>query len=492
MRERERLEADLRRVLHDKADGLVVDDREFHPQTFTSATEPVVDRRPRRARVLLVATAVLAVIVGVAALVTTGGSSPHHLVQVRTGPSTAPAPNAAAGLEVDTPVVAPTWVPAGETLWSFTTTRVTYDGSSFTTQLIGLAPHNGQPQPAMYLEFQAVPSSEIPPGQTSITVRGAPARVSAPKDAPAAQSAIDWYESGAAITALTRGLSTAEAQSLLATLRPAGADLAVAGFAASSVPAPYEMLGQQPAATAGPDTTAVYGYWAGTPKPNTTPDIYVSTARHYTYPGYLRTAIGGSFDGAGAAISYDPWQGGTVIRATLDSVQVAVSTRKPISEATLERIARSAVLIDADRAAALRHDIDGRLNELPVVAQTTVALGTVTLRGSGGAIAACIELQDAAPSCSGVPAGDSTFSPPDYGRFAGGVVTARGWIVYSASVQPIVLGGVTPEHATIGGRDLLVALVPHSVDDVQISVPNDPRTVFGKMIVGSLTRPRNG
>ena len=489
MRERDRLVDDLRRTLRVKADGVAVPDREFEPTITTTASEPVRVRAHRATRWLVLVAAVLVTVVGIAAVVSRTSSSSKPDVHVLT-PSTAPAPRAR-GAEVDSPVVAPTWVPPGEKLWSFETRRTTFDGSAFLTQLIGSAPVNGELDKAIFLEFQASESSPIPGDQTSLTVRGAPARVSAPKDSPAATSSVDWFESGTAITAVVRGFSIADAESLLNQLRPAGKILATTGFATESVPSPYRMLGEEAAATSAPNTTAVFGYWSQTPAPNRAPDIYVSTARRYAYPGFLRTAIGGTLDSADVAISYDPFQGGTVVLAARDGMQIAVSSQTALPRATLERIARSVATIDGSRASELRDQVDARVQSLPVLGRTSLPLGTITLRGAPSAVALCFAPKGESTSCASVPVStDGAYGTADFGRIIAGAITPAGWIVYGTLPSQPSLRGATPQTGTIAGRKVFVALVPQSVNRVDLTIETGPH--LPRVVAGFITRPADG
>src|SRR5258708_36474647 len=99
--------------------------------------------------------------------------------------------------------------------------------------------------------------------------------------------------------AISGGLSTAQAQALLGSLRPVSNNLVTSGYALDGVASAYKMLGEQ-RSTSTADTTAVYGYLARTPTPNSGPDIYVGTAPRWIHPCELRTALDGPIAAGGA------------------------------------------------------------------------------------------------------------------------------------------------------------------------------------------------
>ncbi|MDQ1478096.1 MAG: hypothetical protein QOE62_3325 [Actinomycetota bacterium] len=505
MNERDRLETDLRRVLHERAGGVVVEDRVFEPASRTVVTETRVMRRVSRIRGRVLVVVVLVAALAVTAVIARTASSPGRSVHVIEPPPTIPALAPGQVVQVDSPVVAPRWVPVNEQLWSFDTQRTTSSVGGI-SQLVGLPAREGNLQAAIYIAFQPAPPESSPPSGASsttlpaalqdhrprITLRGVRAIVEPAKDAPGTMVTIDWIERRTYVSATVRGLSIAQAQALLNRLRQVGTALLRSGYAANSVPAPYVMIAQRAPTPAGPETNATFGYWAHAPSGAGVPDIYVTTSRHELYPGYLRAAIGGRFDPDGSAIEYDP-SFNVVTRVTLNAGSVRVVGRSGVPRATLERVARSIDLVDATRETDLRAQVDSRIRHLPSIGSAHVPLGAVTLRGAGRAVAVCLQPRDARVVCSSVPAGDGT-GWVDYSRLSGGVLTPSGWIIFAASPgspsRRIIFGNQPAQHATIGDRDILVALVSQPIPEIQLWLAQNPPGATGPGIVGAVQRPR--
>ena len=433
----------------------------------------------------MVAAAVAAVVV-VGAIVGIAATRPGHHVRVATEPATstpsatAPA-SAAAGLRdaaVSGPILAPTFVPGGEQLWSVRSTPDALD-SGFPSQLFGTAAPNGTLAPGLLLEYQPNAPGGSDAGPTPIAVRGTTGFVDAAKDAAGASSEIRWVEGNTSIVAIVRGVSNARAVSVLDGLRPRNNDL-LQGFDPTSAPSEFALLGERTTAQAEHTDVRTTFEYAGkkstVPATTATADIEVIADTNATYPGYLRTWIGGSRSPDGLMIepdAYGPYNLVTV--AWPDGRQVRVQATG-LSSDTLLQIALSAKSLTATESQSLVEDLDARLAELPIVGTANDSTATVELHQAGARVALCLRVDDTPVCSSNVALIASTNS------IAGDAELGTQWIVFAASPngRPTVSPSSGPRDdttafagstAAVDAWRLTYVTVPATVDTAAVELP---------------------
>ena len=145
--------------------------------------------------------------------------------------------------------------------------------------------------------------------------------------------------------------------------------------------------------------------------------------------------MAGSRAADNVAVEFDPGVG--MIVAWPDGRQ-AVASSSSLDQATLERVARSASLLEPAGARRLRDDLSRRLATLPVLTSADFPSGTVVLRGQGAPAAECLSVPGA---------GDPVCATPVYPQFqatarnglAGSALVNGKWLVFAAAtVEPVV------------------------------------------------------
>jgi hypothetical protein len=473
------LERRLRTTFGTKAEQIVVDTSGFD---LTDALVDVAPPRSRRrilaiATVMVVAAAATATLVVAArahsraSIVATESSVPSSSVPVTAPP---PSPN-----PIDAPLIAPTFMPDGQQLWSLTSRSGS--GTGFPTQLFGTVAPDGTLAPGLLVELQpASPGDGLGSG-TQVTVRGQSGVTRASKDAGDAPFEIDWIEAGAYVRVTVRGASVAQAVAALDALQARGSSL-MTGFDPASVPTGYPLLGER--LTSGPDVSATFEYSAAPPDSHATPDFTVVTDVAGSYPGYLRTWIAGHRAADGTTVELDPGVGYYV--AWPDGRDVIVQSGAGNTDLTvLEQIVRSAKTLDASSAAALAAAAQARVASLPWFGSAPMTAGQISLYGTGSPTAVCLQLRGADIACSNPFASDASTSGSLPGYAGSAVIDGHWYVFVAASAEPSITenGGrnteLPAELAQIHGTHVALVAVPDNVDTVQIMVPTGPNQAAG-------------
>jgi hypothetical protein len=482
----------LRMTLRAKAEQVGADDdRAFDATRLTDVVVPP----PRSRRRLVAVAAVMVVAAAAAALVLVTRPHPRgpifateSSVPTSSGPTTAPATGRH---PIAAPLLAPSWVPAGEELWSLTSE--TRGESGFPTQLFGRSGADGTLAPGLLIEFQpSSPGDGLGGSGTPVTVRGRSGLTRASKDAGDAPFEIDWIEGDASVRVTVRGVSVDGAVAVLGALRPRGSSL-MAGFDPASAPTGYSFLGEHLAPTPGIDVSATFEYSAATPTAGATPDFTVLSDVTGSYPGYLRVWMAGRRAADGTAVEFDPGVGYFV--AWPDGRQVVVESSAPDPDlAVLERIAGTVAILDESSAAALAAEAQARVAALPLLGTAQFADGDIELRGTGSPTAICLLVNGSDIACSdpftvNARAGGSNGALPGYG---GSAVVLRQWYVFvAASAEPVIsVNGsrstaLPTETGQIAGMHVALVAVPDGVDHVSVLVPTGPNQATG----GGFSRP---
>ena len=162
-------------------------------------------RRSRRGfAAIAAALTVAAAATGAVVVARSHGRSPIVATQSssHTAPQNGPNP-------IPAPLLAPSWVPDGEQLWSLTAS--TQDGAGYASQLFGMVAADGTLAPGLLVELQpASPGDGLGEG-TTVTVRGKAGVTRASKDAGVDTFEIDWIEGDAMVRVTVRGASVDEA-----------------------------------------------------------------------------------------------------------------------------------------------------------------------------------------------------------------------------------------------------------------------------------------
>ncbi|HEY5012676.1 MAG TPA: hypothetical protein VIK61_08215 [Acidimicrobiia bacterium] len=484
--QRDEVERRLGETLRAKAAQVVeLDAATFDAATFGgSGLGDLVATTPRTRRRVVAIAAVLTVAAAATASVLVMRARPHgsivateSSVPSSSTPTTAPPspPNPIAA-----PLVAPSWLPDGQQLWSLTSS--TQGGTGFPTQLFGTVAADGTLAPGLLVELQpASPGDGLGGSGTHVTVRGQNGLARASKDAGDAPFEIDWIERGAYVRVTVRGATADQAVTALDALRPRGGSL-MTGFEPASAPAGYPLLGERlmPA----PDVSATFEYSAAPPTTGATPDFTVLSDMAGSYPGYLRIWMAGHRAPDGTTVELDPGVGFYVAWPDGRDVVVESDANHP-DPTVLEHIARSATKLDKAAAAALAAEAQARVDALPWLGDAPLASGEITLRGTGSATAVCFQVLGADPACSnpfslnaGVDGGGSNGALPGY---AGSAAIGGTWYVFvAASAEPSfsVNGGrdtaLPAETGRIGDTHVAVVAVPDGVDHVEVLVPTGP------------------
>ena len=285
----------------------------------------VTPRRPSRRRLAVAAAVVAVVAVGTAGAIAVARDHTGQRVATRPThrPNRSAAVPSASGL-------APTTIPPDVHLVDVVD-RYADGATGFEpTQLFGRLDTTGAPSPGVLLRMQ--PST----GGTSVgdplTVRGVAGVSATPKEAVGASVRISWTEGDAAIDAVVRGMSQADAIAFLDALRPRGAS-PLQGFDATTLP----LLGEQlTAPAAGRNLTYQYDTAAGR-APADPPALEIVTQPNASYPGYLGLWIQGSRQADGSVTVRDPGWG--LDLAWPDGRQILVNSRTD-DWARLEAVAR--------------------------------------------------------------------------------------------------------------------------------------------------------
>ncbi len=467
------IDDELRRAAHE------------HRAEVDRVTIPELPTRTRRSARFVAAAVAAVVVVGAVVGIAVTRSDGH--VRVATEPAsstpstTVPTASAARlrDAAVAGPILAPTFVPGGEQLWSVRSTPDTLD-SGFPSQLFGTAASNGTLTPGLLLEYQPNPQGGSDAGPTPIQVRGTTGFVDAAKDAAGASSEIRWVEGNTSIVAIVRGASTARAVAVLDGLRPRNSDL-LNGFDPTSAPADFGLLGERTTAQAAHTDVRTTFEYAGEksagPAPTATADIEVIADTNATYPGYLRTWIGGSRSPDGLMIepdAYGPYQLVTVVWP--DGRQVRVQATG-LSPDTLLQIAMSAKPLTTAESQSLVDDVDARLAALPTIGTATDSTATVELHQADAWVAMCLRVDDT-PVCS-----SNVSLLASSNGMAGDAELGTKWIVFAASPngQPTVSPSSGPlddttafpgSTAAVDAWRTTLVSVPATVDTVQAELPS--------------------
>ncbi len=173
-----------------------------------------------------------------------------------------------------------------------------------------------------------------------------------PKDAVGASGEIQWVESNAVVRATFRGTSLAQAIAVLNAFQPRDADL-THGFDPRSSPTGYGLLGEHAVPGSARSTDAVFEYAHDGTGSGNTADLEISTYTFKSYPGYLRTWIGGQRGANGAVVEADPSGRYRSVLVSWPDESLAVVKSTNLDIPTLERIARSIQPLSRNQAAHL-------------------------------------------------------------------------------------------------------------------------------------------
>ena len=484
------LERRLQQTLRAKAAQADVADAEF------DAASPLIEvalatRRPRRA-LIAVATALAVAAAATGVALVTRPQSHGPLVATKSSRTT-PTPTSiapSAPSPIAAPVLAPTWVPDGQKLWSLTSN--TQEQYAESTQLFGTVGADGALAPGLLIEIQpASPGSGVGSG-TAVTVRGHSGVTRASKDAGDAPFEIDWIEGNGDMRVTVRGATVAEAVTALDALRPRGGDL-LAGFDPAAAPNPFPLLGERLSPAAKPDVYAQFEYSSSDPTAGAKPEFTVKSDVYGSYPGYLRTWMAGHRAADGTVVEYDPGAGFFVVWPD-GRTAIAASSAPDPDLAVLEHIARSASVLQETDAAALAAEAQARVAALPVQGTTTLDAGVVDLRGAGSPTAVCVHVGAAAPACSNpfaINALDDASSGALPGYAGSSLIGGKWYVFVAANAAPTITkngmpdGALATQTAQIGALHIALAVVPDGVDKVQIWVPTSENQSGGT----GFTRP---
>lgn len=395
-------------------------------------------RSPSRRRRLLVSAAALTAVLG---LLGAG-----VLLWVR-GPNEEPAATVSVGDPPDGWLV-PTWVPDGMTLWGIKSTesREPSESSAGGTlpQLFG-DPGTGR---AMYItSFRYEVRLDR---AEQVTVRGQAGHAGPTWDVEETDvgDGIAWYERGATITALYKGMSRDEAIAALETLEWRS-DEPADGFAppaGGSLPLRVEVESRQSVAR---DISFVFSDGVPTGHPSdgrlglfihTTSSAVVSA--EYLEGWYLQGLETG--DGQRPVSRYDQdwheltisWPDGRLITIA----PMGVPQSELPSRETLERIAHSLTIATAADLTELRDESGARIAGLPVLASADTRIGTVEVHGERGFVQLCLDgPNERQPSCRT----DALSS--------GTAVASAGWTVDGTWYVAVASKGPRPK--IVGSRD---------------------------------------
>ena len=453
-------------------------------------------RRVRRTSSVAVLAAALAA-AAVAAVVVVTRSSPIPVRVVTSSSSTTLSRQSTPVLHDPAlgavPLLAPTWTPDGEELWSVTSSTDS-NGPGFPTQLFGTASPNGSLSPGLLLEYQPNPPGGSVVGSTTTPVRGAVAAVDGPKDASGADIEIRWVEANTEITAIFRGVSNARAVAVLDGLRPRGRDL-LTGFDPASAPAQFALLGERKTADAAEQSVdGDFEYARTGAATNAAADIRVRTYTHAVYPGYLRTWVGGRRGADGVIVEPDAYATYRLVTLTWPDGRAVTVQSTNADASTLERIARSIQLRSRAQADELVNALNARLATLPTLRAMALPTANVELHKDGPRIAICLRASGGAPFCRANVALDA---PANY--LAGSVLLDNHWLILSAepAVQPDVTPGTNPRQSTsplpaqtavLANWHVVLVHVPADIDQVQVNVPTGPN----QFVNANFTRPSPG
>jgi hypothetical protein len=191
--------------------------------------------------------------------------------------------------------------------------------------------------------------------------------------------------------------------------------------------------------------------------------------------------------GDGTAVVFDAGVGFSVAWPDGRTMTVASAAADP-DLAVLERVARSAAVLDKGGAADLAAEAQARVASLPQQGTAAVDAGVVDLRGSASPTAVCLHVDGADPACSNpfvvnAGAGMSNGALPGY---AGSAVISGKWYVFvAASAEPFISRnggrdtGLATQTARIGDMHIALVVVPDGVDHVQVLVPTSENQAAG-------------
>ena len=470
------LERRVVETLRAKAAQVAVAATEFDAQrTPVSEMIAVSARRPRLA-VLAFATAiaVAAAATGVVIVTRPGGHSDGVVTE-----SSSPAA-----------LFAPTWVPAGEHLWSLTANASSHAG--FVRQLFGNEAPDGSVPSGLMVDVKRAaelrpgfPDTRLRPG-TPVVVRGLHGVTRSVVDADIALSEVEWIEGDTDVTVTVRGVSPDAAVLVLDALRPRGSSL-MDGFDPADGTSSFRLLGQDLGTEPGAGVDARFEYSAASPLANSLPDYSVSSSSSAGLAGYLRVWLMGRRTTDGTTVDDERDWGVTVVWP--DGRQITARTYPADHDvALLERIARSAMTLDDGPAATLAAEAEARVAALPVLGTATLPAGDIEFHGTAAPVAVCLRVRGSAPAC-GTPFQGRAFAPttPAYDvgpAFASAVIDGK-WYVFGASrfvmsfvgnVPPSTI--VTPrfpsttplpsEKGTIDGVNVALVVVPAGTDSVTL------------------------
>jgi hypothetical protein len=453
-----------------------------HRERFDQAPVPDLPVRAGRRMRAVIVVAVACIVVAVVSVVVVTRRSPNR-VRVVTSPSSTAAQHSEPALRdaaiAAAPLLAPTWTPNGEELWSVTSTSGS-NGPGFPTQLFGTATPNGTLSPGLLLEYQPNPPGGAVAGTTTTRVRGVVAAVDPPKDAAGADVEIRWVEANTEIAAIFRGVSTSRAVAVLDALRARGSDL-MTGFDPASAPPDFALLGERTTADAAEKSIdAAFEYVRSGPAADSSADIEVRTQTHAVYPGYLRTWVGGRRGIDGVIVEPDAYGPYRLVTVTWPDGRAVTVQSTNADAPTLERIARSIQLRSRAQADALVNDLNARLAALPTLHAVSLPTTRVELHTDGAHTAICLRVVDSAPFCR---ANVTLIASANY--IAGSALLADQWLILTAA--PTGRPTVTPstntlsntsslpaQTATLGEWHLALVPVPPSVGQVQVNVPTQP------------------
>ena len=486
MSDTQQLERRLQETLHAKARQIDITDEPFAAPA--APTELVASTKRSRRAVVAVATAlaVASAATGVALVARPHSRGPSVATKSSTTPSpTSVAPNAPnAPSPIAAPVLAPTWVPDGQKLWSLTSNR--QDPYEESTQLFGTVGTDGALAPGLLVEIQPVaPGAGVGDG-TPVIVRGHNGVTRASKDAGDAPFEIDWIEGNGDVRVTVRGATVAEAVTALDALRARDSDL-TSGFDPAGDPNGFPLLDERLFPAAKPDVYAQLEYAAADPAAGAKPDFTVKSDVNGFYPGYMRTWMAGNRAADGTAVVYDSGVGFSVAWPDGRTVTVASSAPDP-DLAVLEHIARSAAVLQETDAAALSAEAQARVEALPEQGTAALDAGVVALRGAGAPTAVCVHVGGANLACSNpfaINALDDASSGALPG-YAGSTLISGKWYVFvAANAAPTITKNGVPgtalavETAQIDAFHIALVVVPEGVEHVQVWVPTSENQSSG-------------
>jgi hypothetical protein len=476
----------LRATLQTKAAQLVVLDEPFDAMFPTPIDAP----RRRRAGWLVGVLAVAAAIAGALIVVGARGRGPAVATasSVPTATTAAPAP---AADSITAPLLAPTWVPDGEQLWSVTS-EPQVDLSQMRDQLFGTVAADGTLAPGLLVELQPAPEGSTVGAGAPVTVRGVQGVTRDSKDAGTGTYAVEWIDGHTDVRVTVRGASVADAVAAIDALRARGTDLS-AGFDAAADPNGYALLGEHIGTAPDDNVAATFEYAPETA--GARPDFTVLTYTDDQYPDDLRVWIAGGRAADGSTFERDPQAG--YYAAWSDGREVIVRARDAnVDPGVLDRIAHSVTTLDEHDAAALAAGAQARLAALPSTGTVELAAGSVSLRGNATLGTVCLTVEGFDPACAdpfvedaaGIEDGSAL---PGH---AGSAVVDGRWYVFAAAATDAVISqapGVRQYdlpvgRGAIGSTRVALVAVPDGVDHVNILVPTGPNGYGG----GGFTRPR--